>query len=599
MPFHGDSSITGWIMTSSRSAVRIVLAAFLWIASAAAVAGIRVELNGVEGDARRNVLVYLSVERYREDNELDEDTVNRLFNRIDGEARSALRPFGYYDPAIESNLRADGKDWLITINITPGEPVRLRNISIVIDGPGAADPVFDAIRAQRLLRTGARLNHGAYDQVKNELTRTAVANGYMTARLLDNPRLVVDATNHSARIDLQLDTGPRYHFGAVDIEQSVIRPKLMQRYVRFREGEPYDVSQLLRTQFALDDSLYFSSVEVEPGAPDAATLTVPVRITAAANRSQYSLGAGYGTDTSVRGTLGWTNPRVNNRGHRLRFELKGSAITRRVDARYDIPIGDPALERFSLEAINRFEEFSDLDTNETTVRPSITRVRGRWQTVTSLSATHTSTDDGQNHFSSSMLVPGFVIASVPEGFLGEALFSRAFYAELSGSHSSLGSRSNFLRLLLQSEREFDLSRRWHLLLRGEFGTSLVSDFGELPGIYRFFAGGDRSVRGFAYNSLSPEELVTPPSGIAELRKTGGRHLAVGSVELVRDLPRSLAVAAFFDGGNAFNKFGDRLEYAAGLGLRYRLRVVSIGLDVAKPLSTGGSVRFHLNISPKL
>jgi translocation and assembly module TamA len=443
-----------------------------------------------------------------------------------------------------------------------------------------------------------RLYHRSYEEVKGELTRAAASHGYLAARLSEEDRLVVDAAQHSARINLLLETGPRYSFGKIEIEQDIIRPGLMQRFLRFREGDPYDTTEVLRTRFALDDSLYFSTVDVEPGAPDNETLTVPIRITATKSRWQLALGGGYGTDTQVRGTLGWTNTRINDRGHRLRFELKASASTRRIDARYDIPIGDPALERFSIEALNRFEELSDLDTNETTLRPSITRVRGRWQTVTSLSGTRTSTDDGGSRFSSTLLVPGFVLASVPENFLGESLFSRGLYAEVIGSHSALGSDANFLRLNLRVERNFDLDYRWHLLLRGELGASLVSDFSEVPGIYRFFAGGDRSVRGFAYNSLSPEEPVTR-AGVTELRKTGGRHLVVGSTEIVRDLPLNLGVAAFFDFGNAFNSFKDPIEYAAGMGVRYRLPVVSIGLDIAKPLSSNGDIRLHLNITPKL
>jgi translocation and assembly module TamA len=74
---------------------------------------------------------------------------------------------------------------------------------------------------------------------------------------------------------------------------------------------------------------------------------------------------------------------------------------------------------------------------------------------------------------------------------------------------------------------------------------------------------------------------------------------VGTVELVHDLPRNLAVATFFDIGNAFNRFGDPLAYSAGIGLRYRLPVVSLGMDIAKPLSESGSPRLHINISPKL
>jgi translocation and assembly module TamA len=574
-----------------------LLPALLFVALPAA-ASISVELRGVEDDVRSNVQTFLSVVRYRDRDDIDEDTVNRLFNRIDGEVREALRPFGYYEPEVKAAFRQVEKDWVIDIDITPGEPVRVRQVSITIEGPGANDPAFEAIRSQRALREGMRLNHGTYEAVKGELIRAAAGNGYLAARLENNP-LLVDVANHSASIDLKIDTGPRYRFGAISIEQSVIRPQLMRRYLRFGEGQPYSVEQLLRTQFALDDSLYFSTVEVSPGEPDAEALTVPIRITATKNDRQLSLGTGYGTDTSFRGTIGWTDTRINTRGHRLRFEIKASQVTRRVDARYDIPIGDPALERFSLLAVNKFEDQGDLDTNETSITPSITRVRGRWQVVTQVAATRTSTDDGLTRLRSNLLVPGITLASVPEGFLGESLFSRTLYMELIGSQKALGSDSDFLRLLVQSERQIDLSRRWHLLLRAELGTSLVKNFDEMPGIYRFFAGGDRSVRGFGYQTLSPEELRPQRDGSLKLTDVGGKHLLVGSVEFVRDLPRSLAVATFFDAGNAFDHFGDRLEYAAGVGLRYRLPVVSLGIDVAKPISTSGGWRLHLNITPKL
>ena len=213
---------------------------------------------------------------------------------------------------------------------------------------------------------------------------------------------------------------------------------------------------------------------------------------------------------------------------------------------------------------------------------------------------HTQTDDGATLQSQNLLVPGISYASVPEGYLGETLFSRAFQADLIGSTHALGSDADFLRLHVQGERVFNLQPKWHLLLRGELGASLTHNFDRLPGIYRFFAGGDRSVRGFAYDSLSPVESVvlrgqTTPSE----RNIGGRDLLVGSVEVVRDLPRNFAIATFFDIGNAFDKFGDPLAYAAGVGVRYRLPVVSIGLDIAQPLSQSGGPRLNLNISPKL
>ncbi len=572
------------------------LLAMLALGSAAARADIRVSITGIDGAARANIEARLSINRYRDRDDIDQDTAQRLFNRIDDEVKDAVLPFGYYEPSVKAEFHAEGTGWHYDIQVDPGMPVYLDKVDISLTGPGADDPAFGAVRSQSLLEPGMRLSHSAYEAVKGEMTRAAAANGYLGAQLLGR-EIVVDPPAHTADILLQLDTGPRYSFGSIDIDQDVIRPELMQRFLRFGEGDPYSATALLRTQFALDDSLYFSSVEVEPGEKDDATLTVPVRITAEESRWQLALGGGYGTDTQVRGTLGWTNTRLNDRGHRLRFELKASESTRRVDARYDIPIGDPALERFSVEFINKFENIGDLDTSETTLRPSVTRVGGGWQKVTSLSATRTSTREGGIRTTSKLLVPGLEVASVPEGFLGEALFNRTFSAELIGSHSTLGSDADFLRLDLRMERNFDLNYQWHLLLRGEFGTSLVSRFSDVPGIYRFFAGGDQSVRGFAYKSLSPEE--PDPRDPTRMLKTGGRHVIVGSAEVVRDLPWNLAAATFFDFGNAFNSFKDPIEYAAGVGVRYRLQVASIGLDFAKPLSTDGNIRVHLNFTVKL
>lgn len=575
-----------------------MLATLLLGLAPAARADIHVELQGVDGEARSNVLTYLSVERYREREEVDPDTMQRLFDRVDGEVKNALRPFGFYEPKVTSSYRADGRDWRVEIHVEPGEPVRVRELTIQIEGPGADDPVFDSIRNQSLLRLGSRLHHGSYEQVKGEMVRLAAANGYLAARMARS-EMLVDVANHSATVDLRLDTGERYRFGKVEIEQTAIRPELMRRYLRFREGDNYSANELLRTQFALDDSLLFSRVDVEPGNPDPETLSVPVRITANKAKPQLQLGAGYGTDTSVRGTATWTDTRINDRGHRLRFQITASRIKRNLDSRYDIPIGDPALERMSLEMLNRLEDRGGLATNEITLRPSVTRVLHSFQTVSSLSATRTTTDDGADKFASHMFVPGFVLASVPQDYLGEALFSRGFYAELLGSQRTLGADADFLRLLVQMERSFDLNYRWHLLLRGEAGVTAVDDFSGVPGIYRFFAGGDRSVRGFGYESLSPRELVTDDEGRTEFKTVGGRHLLVGSAEIVRDLPWNLAFATFFDIGNAFNNFRDPLEYSAGVGIRYRLPGISIGIDVAKPLSTGDGPRLHLNITPKL
>jgi hypothetical protein len=87
-----------------------------------AAAAIRIEINGVDADLRRNVEALLSLERYKERERLEADAVQRLYRRVPGEVRDALRPFGYYAPKVESSITSDEqqRNWRVQISIDPG-----------------------------------------------------------------------------------------------------------------------------------------------------------------------------------------------------------------------------------------------------------------------------------------------------------------------------------------------------------------------------------------------------------------------------------------------------------------------------------------------
>jgi translocation and assembly module TamA len=593
----------------------LALAALL---GSAARADIDIQVTGVDEDIRRNVLVFLSLERYKTRDDLDETLIGRLAERAEREAGSALRPFGYYEPTVRTELsRIAPGEWRARIAIEPGVPVLIDDVAVEVSGPGLEHPAFRAVLDALPLRRGARLNHATYDGLKGELRRLAATLGYAEARLTAN-EMLVDLASHTARIRLAMETGPRYSFGATTITQRSLDEDLLRRYLRFRESDPYDATELLRTQFALDDSQYFSTVEVIAGEPDRANLLIPVDVRAEPNRrNRYSVGVGYATDSKARGTLSWENRRLNDRGHRMRAELKAAQIEQSFETRYVVPIGDPALEKFSLEARWARDDRGDLETRTLRLQPSVTHVLGDWQRVLSASLSNVETltaatpTQPASRDSSLLVIPGISYASVPRGYLGEALFSRTFNAELRGSAAALGAPTEFLQLKVEAEKVFNLAPKWNTYVRGQLGTTWVSETTKLPGTERFFAGGDRSVRGFGYNDLSPLD-----DGGA---KIGGRHLFTGSAELIRDLPRNLALALFVDVGNAFDDFGDPLQYSAGIGVRFRLPVVSVGIDLAQPLTNPrcrsatpdprcrtepgfdslDGPRLHLNFSPKL
>ena len=590
----------------------------LLLASPAAFADIAIHVRGVSDPLRANVLAYLSFSRYRHSKGLSEDTVERLDNRVVREVREALSPFGYFEPKVTSTLtRTAPGDWRVAIDIVPGPPVILKSVDVRVVGPGARSPLFTSITSRLPFHPGEQLDQAAYEAVKGNLLRTAATYGYLDATLTRH-ELRVNPAQRSASIALELDTGERYRFGATSIEQHVIRNKLVRRFLRYREGDPFDLTQVLHTQFALDDTEYFSDLEVLPGKPDRASHTVPVGIHARASRPNvYSIAGGYATDTGARGILSWQDRRVNSLGHKMSVDLEAAQVTKySLQSHYVIPIGDPAVENLTLSGIVEQQQLADVNARTNSFGPSLTHVSGRWQTVWFLNWVHTSgtvqapatnakgqpTSVTLGTGSADMLVPGVDIAAVPKGYLGEPIFQHGFFAEVRGSRGELGSKSDFLQVHVQFERVFGLAPKWHLLIRDELGVTVASRFDAMPPQMRFFAGGEGSVRGFAYNDLSPLQQycgISNGGRICQEFKAGGKDIITGSVEVDRDLPHNLGLAVFYDYGNAFNHFGAPLERGAGIGFRYRLPVLTLGIDIAQPLSESGSPRLYINFSPKL
>jgi translocation and assembly module TamA len=575
---------------------RMVLAAIAMLgACGPASARISVEIPDVTPEVANNVRAFLSLTRYAERTDLTPEVMGRLQRRIIAETRRALEPLGYYEPQIAYDSVHAGEDWKVTIHITPGRPVRLSEVSVNVTGPGERERAIQEILDARDLKPGLRLNHGRYENLKGALLRAAKNEGYLDAKLVRS-ELIIDRQERRASAAIEVATGERYRYGAITTEQEVITDDAMHRLLRMKEGEPYTLDSLLRTQYVLDDSQYFKAVDIDSGDPDHATRTVPVTVRAQANRRhRYGASIGYATDTGVRGKFTWEDRRVNERGHRARVDLIGSSVLSEISGRYAIPVMDVALEKIEFNAAAKREELGDTLSERGEIGTGLTQVMGTWQRVlfvtfsqeqTTTQATATGPGSEDTAF---LIIPGISFSTLPSYVVGGKQRPYSIYAELRGSPSTLGSDSSFLQFRTQLERIYRFSERWSVRGRAEVGTSWVDDFFELPASQRFFAGGDRSVRGFGLNELSPKD--------ASGNRVGGQHLLTGTLEIERSLPRNFGVAAFYDFGNAFDDFGDPLEYSVGLGVRWHVAVASLGVDVAQALSESDrNPRLHIYIS---
>src|SRR5690606_29464816 len=134
--------------------------------------------------------------------------------------------------------------------------------------------------------------------------------------------------------------------------------------------------------------------------------------------------------------------------------------------------------------------------------------------------------------------------------------------DVHGAPESALAETSFVQATFGIRTVLPLGGRGRLLLRGETGVTEAQAFNDLPPSQRFFTGGDRTVRGYGFQDLSPENEFGDD--------VGGRYLLVGSVEVDYLVFGNFGLAAFFDTGNATNTSpGDNLVSSVGLGLRYR------------------------------
>lgn len=567
--------------------------ALLGLLPLSASASVRVDISGVDAEVEQNVRLALDLVRLGAREHLSDPAVRRLYDRAGRQIRSAMRPFGFYQPEIESSLTRRGDGWRARLRIDPGEPMRIAAIDVRMDGAGRDEPALRQVAAQSPLRVGRRLRHQEYDRLRDDLQNAARLLGYFDARF-DVRRLEVDPQRSEARVVLHMYTGERYRLGAVHMEQDVLDDDLLARIVEIREGDLFDAAALLRAQHRLTDSLFFASALVDAGAPDPHTRTVPITIEAVGVRRQrIRRSVGYATDTGPRVGLGVDWRRLNPAGHSAALDLRVGTIRSEMSGQYRVPIGDPIRESLLLRGGLVREDLADLESRRATAGVSrVTVSASDWHRTAFVDLLSEDTHiPGRPELNSRLVLPGLAAEKL---VADDLLFPRHGYrlrGEVRASHRWLGADTDFLRLEIESVRVVSPAENWRLFARGALGIGLIDELSELPASQRFFAGGDTSVRGYGFNRLGPRD--------EQGNVIGGRHLVFGSLEVERTVWRRLALALFVDAGNAFDSFDTDLEASAGVGLNVRTPIGTVHLGWARAFTEDRDARIHLTIRPDL
>ncbi len=565
----------------------------------AATVRVSVEIEGLEGELRDNAEAILGL-KLQEGEDLSPARARALHRRAPQELALALAPFGRYDVRVDAELDDGGTDWTARYVVDPGPPTLLARVDVTVTGDGADDPGFVAIADSLPFASGDTLRHAPYEALKARLQRQATNHGYFEARF-DTAQIRVDRPERSAEVVLHFDTGPRYRFGPITVEQDVLDPRYVDGYVTAREGEPFDAALLRRAQVDLTTGPWFGRADIKLDPESAGEdLEVPVRFELSPARPQrYELSAGYGTDTGFRGSVGAKFRRLNRKAHNAEAELRVSQVETSIAGRYNVPRPFPSTAVYSL-----FGSYGDVSPSWSSTRvgrvgASWAHTRGPFRETVSLIGERSSYDTAADTGSATLVGPEIAWSWVEANDRIVATKGHRLNLRLAGALDGALSTASFLSALLDAKAIRPVGRRVRAIGRAQVGYIVTDDVRDLPPTRRFVTGGDQTVRGYSFESLGPALPGETEEGDPLL--IGGKALLVGSLEADCEVIPKWRVAAFGDAGNALADFSDvKLEFGVGAGIRWVSPIGMVRLDGAFAVSEPGSpFRIHLVIGPDL
>ncbi|MDG2961192.1 autotransporter assembly complex protein TamA [Bisgaard Taxon 10/6] len=561
----------------------------------ASAAKVDVRVDGIR-DSRlsENVRIYLDA---MDKNEADGSERHQYLLREN--IAKALRVFGYYNSKIYFDLqpRAGKKDLLVA-SVDVGEQVRIDGTDIEISGEAAEDEAFQKL-SQNVPQKGAVLEHEAYDDYKSSLEKLARQRGYFDADFPVHELQVMPSTNQGWW-RLVFNSGQRYHYGEISFQGSQIREDYLRNILKIKSGDPYLINDVSGMTSDYSSSNWFQSVLVKPTLHEDSKLVDLEVLLRPRKKNSMELGIGYGSDSGPHTQIGWTRPWINSRGHSLRSNLYLSSPKQNFEATYKMPLLKNPLNYY-YEFSTGFEHEDDTETDTKSTAATVAALRfwnhpTGWQYSTGLRARYDKFTQADVNENTLLIYP---TATVSRSRISGGAFARR--ADIISATVDLGRKMwasdvDFFRIRANAGWIKTFATNHRFLTRGDIGYLHTNEFHRIPPALRFFAGGDRSVRGYGYKKIAPKDQRNG-------KLLGGSRLVTGTLEYQYQVVKDWWAATFFDAGFAANTFStDELRYGAGVGVRWASPVGPIKFDIATPVrdkDDSKNIQFYIGLGTEL
>ncbi|SDK36219.1 autotransporter secretion outer membrane protein TamA [Methylophilus rhizosphaerae] len=531
---------------------------------------------------------YLSIHEAMQNPRLNEGEWQRLMQKTPQEISDLLATEGYFKTNTAITRPApDTADFHLTLP----PRTKINKVTLTLTGEiqqAAHRDLLEKAQKHWALPVDSVFTQPAWSAAKRDLLAVFLQAEFPNARITRSQALVNPQTQ-AVLINIAVDSGPAIRFGQVRIhglkhyQEALIRP-----LNTLKTGEPYRQSELLVLQNSLMSSGKFNQVDVvantkTPNADRSADVDVTVSET---EQKSMRIGVGASTNTGARIVFNYTDRNLFDHGllwdSAIRLEQRLQAATSNITFLTD--------EKGYRDSIQNSVTRTDLEGQVTTAfQNGVRRYWGNAATLeqyigANLLYEFLSVDGEQSQFNkATTLAYGLSMrhldnALAPtKGWILNTQFQLAPFEHLSDGR--------FLQSQARLQGFYPLTSSTQWLGRIEVGT--VTGARSVPATYLFRAGGDQSVRGYAFQSLGVDN--------GDGAVVGGRVLLTGSSELVQWLTHSWGAAMFVDFGNAANSWKDydpALGY--GLGVRWRSPIGPVGVDIAYGEATR-EYRLHFNL----
>lgn len=505
--------------------------------------------------------------------------------------QQSLHPFGYYLAEVEMQREESDSAWTVTYTVTLGKPVTVKTIDVSIDGDGKNHNEFNKLVKKYPLKVGDVLLQQKYTAFKDDVLALATTDGFFDGKFTQ-AQIILSDDLEKADILVAYDAGRRYVFGQTTFKQDFLDDDVFQRFVTYSVGEAYSSKSIADVQRDLYNSNYVKMIDVT-AEPVTADKNVPVEFAITPKKNKkHTFALGYGTDTGVRGKYDFDWRWVNRRGHQFKADAYAAQKKQSAGAEYRIPAAKPATDYYKFFARVARDVSGSKDSVLWNLGAAYHDQKGNWEREFGIKWQQENFTLGNDSGNIGLLVPYTTLTyrkvDNPMNISRGTLFSTT----VKGAHESALSDVSFLQAVARAKairRYGDVNK---ITLSGAVGRTWVGDFHRLPAAYRFFTGGDKTVRGYKFSSIGDRDSSNT--------NIGGNKMYYLSAEYEYFFRENMAAAVFVDAGDAYSTDSAKLKVGAGVGFHYYSPIGPIKVDIAHGFDEpGDKVRLHLNIGPSM